>query len=266
MAETSLSLIVPNMKKKATLFSSSSSSSPLPIFSTKSLLYDKLPSEPLRLSVLKLDGTSFDVHVSKNATIAELKDAVEGVFSYMPQHGPAKISWPHVWGQFCLCYDGQKLVTEDDYLKNYGVKDGDQLHFIRHASNNCGARRKRSKKRVFHLKQHRRSSQANYCKQKENRDADDDDDDDNDICSDEEALENAETKHHIEEINVKKNKITGFVGELLSYTPLAVVRKTRAQNRISPSTISRCLIGGLRKIKRIVCFGRRQQYPTWRQY
>lgn len=124
MAETSLSLIIPNMKKKTTLFSSSSSSSsPLPIFcSTKSLLYDKLPSEPLRLSVLKLDGTSFgnfflynhhlavyeflflllllnwnlffsDVHVSKNATIAELKDAVEGVFSYMPQHGPAKISW-----------------------------------------------------------------------------------------------------------------------------------------------------------------------------
>lgn len=110
-----------------------------------------------------------------------------------------------------------------------------------------------------------RLSQANYCKQKENCDADEDDDD-GDISSDEEALENAETKHHIEEVHVRKNKITGFVGELLSYTPLAVVRKTRAQNQIFPSTISRCLIGGLRKIKRIVCFGRRQQYPTWRQY
>lgn len=34
---------------------------------------------------------------------------------------------PHVWGQFCLCYDGQKLVAETDHLRNYGIKDGDQV-------------------------------------------------------------------------------------------------------------------------------------------
>ena len=34
---------------------------------------------------------------------------------------------PHVWGQFCLCYAGQKLVLETDYLRNYGIKDGDQV-------------------------------------------------------------------------------------------------------------------------------------------
>jgi hypothetical protein len=101
---------------------------------------------------------------------------------------------------------------------------------------------------------------VSYCKQTENCDGDDDS-----IGSDEEALENAETKHSIEEVHVRKNKFTGFVGELLS-TPLAVVRKTNTQNQIFPSTISKCMIGGFRKIKRIVCFGRRQQYPTWRQY
>ncbi|KAI5393802.1 hypothetical protein KIW84_060783 [Lathyrus oleraceus] len=153
MAETAPSLA---KKKKKTAQFSSSSPSPLAIFSRKSLFYDRLPSQPLRLSVLKLDGSSFDIQVSKNATIAELKDSVEAVFSYMPQNGPGKISWPHVWGQFCLCYDEKKLVKEEDYLRNYGVKDGDQLNFIRHASNNCGVQRKRSKKRVFHLKQHRR--------------------------------------------------------------------------------------------------------------
>ncbi|WJX16278.1 hypothetical protein P8452_06329 [Trifolium repens] len=259
MAETSLSLIVPNTKKKTPQISSSSS---IELFCRNNLFYDKLPSQPLRLSVLKLDGSSFDIQVSKTATIAELKDAVEAVFSYMPQHGPGKISWPHVWGQFCLCYDGRKLVTEEDHLRNYGVKDGDQLNFIRHVSNNCGVQRKRSKKRVFHMKQNRRSSQVSYCKQNENCN---DGDDDDSIGSDEEALENGETKHHIEEVHVRKNKFTGFVGELLS-TPLAVVRKTNTQNQIFPSTISKCMIGGFRKIKRIVCFGRRQQYPTWRQY
>lgn len=34
-----------------------------------------------------------DIQVSKTATVAELKDAVEAVFSHMPQKGPAKISW-----------------------------------------------------------------------------------------------------------------------------------------------------------------------------
>ncbi|XP_004498746.1 uncharacterized protein [Cicer arietinum] len=260
MADTTLSLIVPNAKKKTTQFSSSSSVSS--IFSRKSFsLYDKLPSLPLRLSVLKLDGSSFDIQVPKAATIAELKDAVEAVFSHMPQKGPGKISWPHVWGQFCLCYDGKKLIIEEDYLRNYGVKDGDQLHFIRHMSNNCGVQRKRSKKRVFHLKQHRRSSQSNDIEQRENCD-----DDDDGIGSDEEASQNEEIKHHIEEKHVGKNKLTGFVGELFAYTPLALVRKTRAQNKINPSTISRCLLGSFRKIRRIVYSGRRQQYSVWKRH
>ncbi|KAI9106971.1 hypothetical protein K1719_022499 [Acacia pycnantha] len=99
------------------------------IFSGKSLSYRKLPSEPLRLSVLKLDGSCFDIVVTKAATIAELRQAVEDVFSHMPKKGPGKISWPHVWGQFCLCYDGQKLVTETDNLRNYGIKDGEQVEY-----------------------------------------------------------------------------------------------------------------------------------------
>lgn len=32
-----------------------------------------------------------------------------------------------MWGQFCLCHDGQKLVTETDYIIDYGIKDGDQV-------------------------------------------------------------------------------------------------------------------------------------------
>lgn len=37
-------------------------------------------------------------------------------------------SWRlHLWGHFCLCYDGQKLVTETDSIRNYGIKDGDQV-------------------------------------------------------------------------------------------------------------------------------------------
>lgn len=32
-----------------------------------------------------------------------------------------------VWGHFCLCYDGQKLTNDKAYIRNYGIKDGDQV-------------------------------------------------------------------------------------------------------------------------------------------
>lgn len=34
-----------------------------------------------------------DIQVRRSATVAELKGAVELVFSHMPQNGPGKISW-----------------------------------------------------------------------------------------------------------------------------------------------------------------------------
>ncbi|XP_061376452.1 uncharacterized protein LOC133318462 isoform X2 [Gastrolobium bilobum] len=229
------------------------------IFSRKSFFYDRLPPQPFRLSVLKLDGSCFDIQVSKTSTIAELKDAVEAVFSHVPQKGPGTISWPHVWGQFCLSYDGQKLVIEKDYLRDYGIKDGDQLRFIRHVSNSWGIQRKRMKKRVVHLKQHRRSSQVNSYQPKGNCD------DDEIGCDDDEAIENGNIEHCIkEEERVGKNKLTGFLGDLFSYTPLTVVRKSRTK-RIYSSMIPRCLLSSFRKIRRIVCFGRRRHYP-WRQH
>ncbi|KAL2318073.1 hypothetical protein Fmac_031949 [Flemingia macrophylla] len=243
-------------------------SSSLPIISAilarKSFFYNRLPSQPLRLTILKLDGSSFHIQVSKTATVAELKDAVEAVFSHVPYKGPAKISWVHVWGQFCLCYDGQKLVTEKDYLWNYGIKDGDQLRFMRHVSNNRFVQRKRPKKRVVYLKPRRRSTQVNSYQPKGNCDEDK-------IGSDDEATENAKIEHNKDKGHERagKNKFAGFVGELFSYTPLAVVRRTSTKNRIwRPSIIPRCLMGSFRKIRSLVFFGRRRHYSrrlTWRQ-
>ncbi|GER35334.1 ubiquitin-like superfamily protein [Striga asiatica] len=100
----------------------------------KSLSYDKLHQQPLRLGVLKLDGSSFEIEVGKSGTVRELKKAVESTFRHLPNEGTGKVSWEHVWGQFCLCHEGQKLVTDSDYISLIGIKDGDQLHFVRHAS------------------------------------------------------------------------------------------------------------------------------------
>ncbi|KAJ8557868.1 hypothetical protein K7X08_004634 [Anisodus acutangulus] len=100
----------------------------------KSLYYNKLPEEPLKLTILKLDGSSFDIKVARNGTVAELKQAVESTFSHVPNTGQGKVSWSHVWGHFCLSYDGQKLLTDSDSLGVYRIKDGDKLSFMRHVS------------------------------------------------------------------------------------------------------------------------------------
>ncbi|CAN6850291.1 unnamed protein product [Brassica oleracea] len=106
-------------------------------FRRRTFSYDKLPTGPIRLSVLKLDGTSFDVNVTSSATVRDLKLAIETAFSHVPKKGPSKISWSHVWGHFCLCYGGQKLVTDTECIGSYGMKDGDEVRFRNHVSGNA---------------------------------------------------------------------------------------------------------------------------------
>lgn len=109
--------------------------------------YQKLPQlQLLKLSVLKLDGSVFEVRVGKSATVAELKRAIEEVFRSPPKEGQDKISWSLAWGHFCLCYEGQKLINDKSTLGNYGIKEGDQLQFIRHMTLDHSPLKQRPKK------------------------------------------------------------------------------------------------------------------------
>ncbi|KAJ0680166.1 putative U11/U12 small nuclear ribonucleoprotein 25kDa protein [Helianthus annuus] len=55
--------------------------------------YHKLPKTRLKLSVLKLDGSSFGVEVPMSATVAELKLALEEFFNLLPKDERCVISW-----------------------------------------------------------------------------------------------------------------------------------------------------------------------------
>ncbi|WCJ40535.1 Ubiquitin-like superfamily protein [Euphorbia peplus] len=107
--------------------------------------YHKLPTQLFKLCVLKLDGSVFEVNVGRHATVGELKQAVEEVFTTSPKEGLSKISWSHVWGHFCLSYGGQKLIHDKTSIRNLGIKDGDQLQFVRHMSINCSNSKRRSR-------------------------------------------------------------------------------------------------------------------------
>ncbi|KAJ0849244.1 putative U11/U12 small nuclear ribonucleoprotein 25kDa protein [Helianthus annuus] len=98
----------------------------------KRVSFGRFSSQPIGLSVLKLDGSTFDIIVTKKATVAKLKQAVEDAFSHLHTQGDCWISWPHVWGNFCLCFEHMKLLRDRDPIARYGIKNGDQLQFVRH--------------------------------------------------------------------------------------------------------------------------------------
>ncbi|GJZ95298.1 ribonuclease H-like domain-containing protein [Tanacetum coccineum] len=98
--------------------------------------YQKLPKKHIKLSVLKLDGSSFCVEVSMNATVADVKSALEDYFTLSPKDDRYIVSWSHVWGHFCLCYEGQKLLDDKICIRRLGIKDGDQIRFVRHVTIN----------------------------------------------------------------------------------------------------------------------------------
>ncbi|KAF6158209.1 hypothetical protein GIB67_015003 [Kingdonia uniflora] len=120
-------------------------------------LYQKLPPLLFNISVLKLDGSSFNVQIEGTATVAELKQAVEDVFIHSPKEGEGKISWSHVWGHFCLCYEGLKLINDKAYIRNFGINDGDELHFIRNLSMDYNLMKRQSKKGRTSFTPHRMS-------------------------------------------------------------------------------------------------------------
>ncbi|KAE8688587.1 Detected protein of unknown function [Hibiscus syriacus] len=119
----------------------------------RQLLYRKLPDQNLlNLSILKLDGSIFDVNVERNAKVAELKVAIEELFAEPPGETQCCISWSHVWGHFCLVYEGQNLVNNKACIRNYGIKDGDQLEFVKHMSVNQSPIKRRIKQHTVPCK------------------------------------------------------------------------------------------------------------------
>lgn len=85
----------------------------------------------IRLRIRRMDTTTFDVEVSKNATVAELKVAVQRRFE-PTEAGGCQVSWPHVWGNFCLSFKGQKLLDESVHLQQVGIDESHELVFVRH--------------------------------------------------------------------------------------------------------------------------------------
>eukprot|EP00250_Pteridium_aquilinum_P006164 c16136_g2_i1 orf=307-852(+) len=82
----------------------------------------------MSLLIHRMDGTTFVVEVPKKASLQDLKEAIQKKF----QTGGYQVSWPHVWGHFCLSFRDQKLLEEHLALYKLGIGESDELVFVRH--------------------------------------------------------------------------------------------------------------------------------------
>jgi len=74
--------------------------------------------------------------VPRNARVRDLKQAVMKYVDLSQQNkmGDGHISWKHVWGSFCLCYEDAKLIEDSAHLQSLGIKNNEQLRFEHHVS------------------------------------------------------------------------------------------------------------------------------------
>eukprot|EP00850_Spirogloea_muscicola_P014151 SM000100S09378 [mRNA] locus=s100:75438:76642:+ [translate_table: standard] len=107
----------------------------------------------MKLTVKKLDGQTLEVAVMNSATISDLKRAVENVVNKAEQSalGHRHISWSHVWGNFCLAYQGQRLVADNELLKSYGLRNTDTVDFMHYVPlKEAGTHSRAKRRRFFH--------------------------------------------------------------------------------------------------------------------
>ncbi|XP_043724897.1 uncharacterized protein LOC122671626 [Telopea speciosissima] len=201
----------------------------------RSFSYQKLPQQFIKLTILKLDGSSFDIQVSRTASVDELKQAIEDFFNFSPKEDQDKISWSHVWGHFCLCFENQKLVNDKAYIKSFGIKDGDQLCFIRHLSIDYNPM-KNSKSSTDYERETSFSSRSDSLEEKELHREDNEDYDG--CCGDQEEKdkysrnEDGETRDFICQMEFK---LAHFLRGWLSYSRLWSRGKLRSRSKSHPS-------------------------------
>ncbi|KAF9615195.1 hypothetical protein IFM89_022457, partial [Coptis chinensis] len=200
-----------------------------------SFSYHKLPPQIIKLNILKLDGSSFDVQIAGNVTVGELKEAVEDVFMQSPKDGEGDISWSHVWGHFCLCYEGQKLTNDKDCVKIFGIKDGDQLHFIRHLSINYNLVKRRSRRENATCKEQPLPLSGSDISEKEEND-------DGYVGGDQHDEESKYFDYNAggdqDFIGNPEFKLAHFLKGWLSYSTLWFVGRTKSEGELRPSRFS----------------------------
>ncbi|KAM0950044.1 putative U11/U12 small nuclear ribonucleoprotein 25kDa protein [Dioscorea sansibarensis] len=85
----------------------------------------------MKVTVVKMDTTSFDVTVLNSATLKDLKSAISKKINEVQQAqmGHRFISWRHVWNNFCLSHQNEKLIDDKSLLADFGIRTNSKVNF-----------------------------------------------------------------------------------------------------------------------------------------
>ncbi|XP_066545841.1 U11/U12 small nuclear ribonucleoprotein 25 kDa protein [Amia ocellicauda] len=89
--------------------------------------------QAMTIRVCKADGEVMPIVVVQNATVMDLKKAIRRFMELKQQRegGIKYISWRYVWRTFTLVFEGEKLVDDKKKLKDYGIRNRDEVTFAK---------------------------------------------------------------------------------------------------------------------------------------
>ncbi|XP_062607585.1 U11/U12 small nuclear ribonucleoprotein 25 kDa protein-like [Saccostrea cucullata] len=85
------------------------------------------------VNVRRADGEVLSVVVVQNGTVLDLKHAIKRhmTLKLARSKGKKHISWKYIWKRYWLYFEGQKLNEDKKPLKEYGIRNRDEVTFIK---------------------------------------------------------------------------------------------------------------------------------------
>jgi len=89
--------------------------------------------QAMSIQVRRADGAIYAVIVQQNATVLDLKKAIERhvTLKLSREHGNPDISWRYVWRTYWLSYDGTRLTDNHKKLRDYSIRNKDEVVFVK---------------------------------------------------------------------------------------------------------------------------------------
>lgn len=89
--------------------------------------------QAMTVKVAKADGEIMPIVVVQNATVLDLKKAIRRFMELKQQRegGVKHVSWRYVWRTYHLVFQGEKLEDDTTRLKDYGIRNRDEVAFMK---------------------------------------------------------------------------------------------------------------------------------------
>ncbi|XP_074512117.1 U11/U12 small nuclear ribonucleoprotein 25 kDa protein [Sebastes fasciatus] len=89
--------------------------------------------QAMTVRVLKADGEIMPIVVVQNACVLDLKKAIRRFMELKQQRegGVKHVSWRYVWRTYQLVFQGEKLEDDKMRLKDYGIRNRDEVTFMK---------------------------------------------------------------------------------------------------------------------------------------